>query len=82
VTEAEKKKAADTITSRVTLISTQMKGPYLFGEHATVADAYLYVTLTWAKKNKLAMPANLSSFIQHMTSRPTVQVALKHEGLI
>jgi glutathione S-transferase len=81
-TETEKKQAAEKITSGLTLISTLMKGPYLFGEHASVADCYLYVVLMWARNNKLAIPANLSSFSQHMTARPTVQVALKHEGLV
>jgi glutathione S-transferase len=81
-TDAQKKNAADVISSRLILVSTQMKGPYLFGEHATVADAYLFVMLTWAKKSGLAVPTALSSFSQHMTSRPTVQVALRHEGLI
>ena len=41
---------------------------YLFGDNLTVADAYLFVMLLWATNR--------------MRSRPTVHVALKHEGLI
>jgi glutathione S-transferase len=80
--EAEKSRAFDTIGKKLEFISTQMKGPYLFGEHPTVADAYLFVMLLWAKKNKIPMPETLAALSERMRSRPTVQVALKHEGLI
>ena len=81
-TGAEKKNAADTIGEKLKFISTQFKGPYLFGPNATVADAYLFVMLMWATKNKLGIPDTLAAFSERMRSRPTVQVALKHEGLI
>jgi len=81
-TDADKKKAADTISQRLQFISSQLKGPYLFGEEMTVADAYLFVMLLWSQKNKISLPEKLKSFIEHVKARPTVQVALKHEGLI
>jgi glutathione S-transferase len=59
-----------------------MKGLYLFGENLTVADAYLFVMLLWAAKNKLRVPETLTDFSNKMRSRPTVQIALKHEGLV
>jgi glutathione S-transferase len=80
--EPEKKKAADTIGNRLALISSQFRGPYLFGQNATVADAYLFVMLMWAAKNKFTIPDTLTAFSQRMKSRPTVQVALRQEGLI
>ena len=40
-TEAEKTKAGGQIRKRLDFISTQLKGPYLFGENLTVADPYL-----------------------------------------
>ena len=80
-TDAEKKVAADTITAKLKFISTQFKGHYLFGADATVADAYLFVMLMWAAKNKLAVPDSLKVFGERMRTHPTVHIALKHEGL-
>lgn len=81
-TEAEKTKAGGQIRKRLDFISTQLKGLYLFGENLTVADPYLFVMLMWATKNGLRFPDSLKEFAERMRSRPTVQVALKHEGLI
>ena len=81
-TEAEKTKAGDQIRKRLDVISTQLKGPYLFGENLTAADPYLFVMLMWATKNGFRFPDSLKEFAERMRSRPTVQVALKHEGLI
>jgi glutathione S-transferase len=81
-TDADKKTAADNVAKKLTFISTKFAGPYLFGPDATVADAYLFVMLMWATKNKLAVPETLKAFSERMRSRPTVHIALKHEGLI
>ncbi len=80
-TDAEKKNAADVLAKKFELVSTQFKGPYLFGENATVADAYLFVMLMWAAKSGITVPERLTQFAGHMRSRPTVQAALRHEGL-
>ena len=55
---------------------------YLMGKQFTVADAYLFVMLTWAMKHKIAIPQPPKAFLQHMRARPTVVAALKREGLI
>ena len=81
-TDAEKKTAGDTVAEKLTLVSTKFVGPFLFGAHATVADAYLFVMLMWAAKNKIAVPDTLREFGERMRSRPNVNIALKHEGLI
>ncbi len=47
----------------------------------SVADAYLYVMLRWAKANKLALPGKLGDYFERMSARPAVQQALKDEGL-
>jgi glutathione S-transferase len=80
--DAEKKKAAEAIAHKLAFVATKFEGPYLFGANATVADAYLFVMLMWAVKNKIAIPDKLTTFSERMKSRPTVQVALRHEGLI
>jgi len=80
--ETEKKQAADKILKRLQFVSLKLKGPYLFGEEMTVADAYLFVMLLWSQKIGISLPEQLKSFVEHVKARPTVQVALKHEGLI
>jgi glutathione S-transferase len=79
---AEKKAAADAVAGRLAFVATQVQGPYLFGANATVADAYLFVMLLWAAKFKIAIPEPLRVLTKHMRSRPTVQAALRREGLI
>lgn len=37
--------------------------------------------LLWAAKNKISIPELLKALSDRMRSRPTVQVALKREGL-
>ena len=80
-TEAEKKQASATVVEKLKLIAAKFEGPYLFGAHPTVADAYLFVMLMWAAKLKLAVPDNLAAFSARMRERPAVKLALKHEGL-
>jgi len=38
--------------------------------------------LLWAGKNKIAIPPPLNALSDHIRTRPTVQVALRREGLI
>ncbi len=78
----EKKKAGQSVESKLKFVAGKFAGPYVFGANVTVADAYLFVMLTWAAKNKLAIPEFLAAFAERMKARPTVHVALKHEGLI
>jgi glutathione S-transferase len=81
-TEVEKKQAADKVGEKLAFITTRLQGPYLFGENATVADAYLFVMLMWAAKNDIAFSGALKTFHDRMLSRPTVHAALMHERLI
>lgn len=56
---------------------------YLMGDNFTIADAYLYTTLTWSKPAGIdlsAWPA-LQGYMQNVGSRPSVQQALEAEGL-
>jgi glutathione S-transferase len=57
--------------------------PFLMGETFTVADAYLFVVLSWAGFVKLNLSSwqALVSFQQRVAARPAVQAALKAEGL-
>lgn len=60
------------------------KGPYLFGEVFTAADAYLFTVTGWAKFLNIDLSEfpNLLAFQKKVSSRPAVQAALKAEGLI
>ncbi len=60
------------------------KGPYLFGEQFTVADAYLFTVTNWSKFINLDLSEyqNLMAFQKQVAGRPGVQAALKAEGLI
>jgi glutathione S-transferase len=57
---------------------------YLMGDDLTVADAYLFTVTNWAEFTKvdIADLDNLQAFRQRMLARPSVQAAMKHEGLI
>ncbi len=80
--DADKAKAAETITKRLTYLSDTMVGDYLFGPDVSVADCYLFVMLLWAKKMDVDVPPYLIEFRDRMMARPAVVKAMTHEGLI
>ncbi len=53
---------------------------YLLGQF-TVADAYAFVVLNWARKFEIPVPAKLTSYFERVRARPAVQKTLKEEGL-
>jgi glutathione S-transferase len=57
--------------------------PYLTGENFTVADAYLYVTLSWLERVQvnIAHLPKLTAYYERCRARPSVQRARKEEGL-
>lgn len=79
--EAEKAKAGEAIGKRLAPLAERVGDGYLFGPEVSVADAYLFVMLRWAKANGLAIPPALAAFAQRMGERPAVRLALQHEGL-
>lgn len=80
-TEEEKGAATKSIERRLEHIGGLLKGDYLFGGAPSVADAYLFVMLTWAAKNGMRVPPPLQAYAERMRARPAVQAALQHEGL-
>ncbi len=82
VSDSEKEETKEEIGRKLEFITSKLTGPYLFGEKATVADAYLFVMLLWAGKQKIKLSEPLRLLVQHMRSRPTVQAALRQEGLL
>lgn len=70
---------------RYTLVEQHLQGrPYLFGEHFSVADAYLFTVTNWARMVKvdLGQFPNLLAFQDRAAVRPAVQAAMRAEGLI
>lgn len=57
---------------------------FLLGDRFTVADAYLFVMVSWADHVKLDLAsfANIKAFQQRVGGRPAVLTALKAEGLL
>jgi len=57
--------------------------PFLTGENFTVADAYLYVTLSWLGRLEIDISGypRLTAYYERCRARPSVQQARKAEGL-
>src|SRR5512141_1868153 len=81
--EEAKAKFRDKLAARFDLIAGQLKGrDYLMGSF-TVADAYLFTVLSWAKDTgpDLARWPVLQEYVARVAARPQVQAAMKEEGL-
>lgn len=71
------------IAKRFDFVNGELAGKqFLLGDDFTVADAYLFVMLTWAHHLKIALPENLSAFFARIAQRPKVHQAMKEEGLV
>jgi len=79
-TQDDKTAAMQTLHKRFDFLASQIKGDYLFGAQFTVADAYLFVMLTWAKTNVIPLPDALVDYFQRVKARPAVKLALEHEA--
>lgn len=78
----QKDKARKQLDKRFGEIGAQIKGPFLFGDKFTVADAYLFVVSTWTDHFDLELPETISAFRKEVEKRPSVQKAMEHEGLL
>ncbi len=78
----DKAKAGATIKTRMGYLADTMQGDFLFGSAVSVADFYLFVMLLWAKKFGVDAPAKLVAYRDRLMQRPSVQKAMKHEGLV
>ena len=60
------------------------KQPYVLGSYYSVADAYAFTVLGWAKHVNVDLSpyAHIIAYLDRVGSRPAVQAALKKEGLI
>ena len=79
--DADKAAAGQQIAKRLGYIAERLTGDYLFGDVFTVADAYLFVMLRWAKGQGIAWPEPLGAYFERVKARDAVKLSLEHEGL-
>jgi len=79
--EAAKTQAREQIEKRLSWLADRHQSDFLLGDAMSVADAYLFVMLTWARKNAIALPEPLRGFFRRMMDRPAVKLALDEEQL-
>jgi glutathione S-transferase len=79
--DAERAAASQLAGRRLALVADRLRGDYLFGSTFSVADAYLYVMLRWARWLELEVPEPLPAYFDRVDARPAVQAALRDEGL-
>ncbi len=73
--------AEGAIAKRLGFVAARLRGEHLFESGFTVADAYLYVMLRWARAKALDVPAPLPAYFDRIEARQGVRAALQHEGL-
>lgn len=84
-TDEAKEAATKTLTARFGLIAKQLgSADFLGGSQFTVADAYLFVMLTWTARANLSFAEwpNLQDFKTRVAARPAVHAAMVAEGLV
>ena len=71
------------IKSKFSFINKAMHKPYLADNHFTIADAYLFVMLLWAKNFKIDLTdlSNLQNFTNELSQRESIKKSLHEEGL-
>lgn len=69
------------VAGRLAWLADTLKDDHLLGPDFTVADAFLYVMLRWAKMSDMEMAAPLTSHLARMEQRPAVRQTLEQEGL-
>ncbi len=82
--EEQKAKQRVIATNRLKLVeATLADKPFLTGAEFTVADAYLYVILSWTPRTGLDLSQlpRLAEFLARVSQRPSVIAARQNEGL-
>jgi glutathione S-transferase len=77
--------AQNLLTKRLGYVESQLTNkPYLMGDSFTVADAYLFVVMSWSNHVgfDLAPFPRIKEYLARIAVRPAVQAAMKAEGLI
>jgi glutathione S-transferase len=79
--EAAAKAIKETVANRFSLLERKLGDKdYLLGQFS-IADAYAFVTLNWARKFEIEVSPRLKAYFGRIIERPAVQQALREEGL-
>lgn len=73
------------LSSRLTQVTADLAGkPFVMGDRFSVADAYLFTVLSWGAYVGVDIGRwpELANYSARIASRPSVQSALKAEGLV
>jgi len=83
--EAAKELMTSILITRLETVEDQLSSqPFLLGENYSVADAYLFVTLSWGRyvNVDISLWPALTRYVGRISGRPAVQKAMTEEGLI
>jgi len=84
-TDEVKNSARILLSKRLAYVESQLANkPYLMGSNFTVADAYMFVTLSWSDHAgfDLSQFPRIEEYVAKIRIRPAVHAAMKAEGLI
>ncbi|HLH77166.1 MAG TPA: glutathione transferase GstA [Candidatus Binataceae bacterium] len=85
VPEEYKPTVREELGQRYAMLDKQLGagGPFLTGAQFTVADAYMFVMLHWAKRANIDISQwhNVKAYFDRIAARPKVQEVFKAEGL-
>jgi len=79
--DAEQARASKTVVRLLNIVADQVRELYLFGPRFTVADAYLFVLLRWARTCGVDVPLVLLGYFERVAERSAVRQSLAEEGL-
>jgi glutathione S-transferase len=82
--EVENQQAKDKLAHSFTWVEKKLgASPYLMGDTFTVADAYLFTVLNWARPAGIDLEPwpKLTAYRKRLRARPGVAAALEAEGL-
>lgn len=71
------------LKNKLLYVENNLKNKFLLGDHFTLADAYLFVILSWLPHFKIDLNEwpQLSHYFTELQQRPSVQKSLKEEGI-
>lgn len=80
-----KKAVAEGLTKKFDYLADQLKTkPFLLGDTFTACDAYAFTVLSWTRVLKIDLTPwpTLLGYVEKIQGRPSVQAAMKAEGLL
>lgn len=79
--DAEKSRAGASLVKHFAVLAERIGSDrFLGGDELSIADAYLFVMLSWAGMMGISVPERLTAFAAHMKELDAVKKALAAEG--